>query len=126
MLRAMMEIRALLIRKTASRARAFGRFGKRRSDRLPITDETTSATKARVFLLSWLALWFQTILCDSPPSRGWRAVAENRYSPGAVLTDFHRGTILLTSRQQRPNDTCVLVGQGDRRHIGSSLTSEST
>src|ERR1700730_4388270 len=125
MLRAMMEIRALLIGKTASRARAFGRFGKRRSDRLPITDETTSATTARVFLLCWLTLWFQTILCDSPPNRVWRAVAENRYSPRAVLTDFQRGTILLTSRQQRPNNTRVLVRQGDRRHVGSPLASES-
>jgi hypothetical protein len=33
-----------------SRAQAQDRFGRRRSDRLPITDKTTSATKVRLFV----------------------------------------------------------------------------
>jgi len=42
LLRAMMEsARLVLIGTTASRAREFARFAKRRSDRLPITDKTT-------------------------------------------------------------------------------------
>jgi hypothetical protein len=41
-LRAMMEsARLVLIGTTASSARGFARFAKRRSDRLPITDKTT-------------------------------------------------------------------------------------
>ena len=39
--------RLLLVNSTASRAQGQDRFGKRRSDRLPITDKTTSATMAR-------------------------------------------------------------------------------
>ena len=42
LLRAMMEsARLVLIGTTASRARGFARFLRRRSDRLPITDKTT-------------------------------------------------------------------------------------
>jgi hypothetical protein len=104
----------------ASRALVGDKVWKRRSDRFTISvTQRPYATLARAAFSATSVLEYAQSCrpCSLNRGRSARVQSCGRGYPGRAVT--------VTSGEQRRQHPCILVGQRDRRHIGSALGSDA-